>query len=96
MEFDNGTVLEALRLVLHRQIPWHKRPAILMSLRSQGLIHSVDHKPPPSAMYLPPLKIAILTAKGKQEIARIEGSMHLTGWLSDDYFAAFIEKASVA
>jgi len=96
MDFSNGTVLEALRLVLHRQIPWHKRPAILTSLHSQGLIQGVDDKPPPNAKYLPPLKIAILTDKGQKEIERIEASKHLAGWLSDDYFATVMQDAAFA
>ena len=96
MEFSNGTVLEALRLVLYRQIPWHKRPVILASLHSQRLIQSVDHKPPADARYLPPLRIAILTDKGQKEIERIEASKHLAGWLGDDYFASVMEGAAFA
>jgi hypothetical protein len=94
MEFNNGNVLAALHLVLYRQIPWHKRPAILTSLVLQGLIQSIDHKPPASATYLPPLKIAILTDKGRQEIARIDASKHLAGWLGNDYFVTFMEEAA--
>jgi hypothetical protein len=90
MEFKNGAVLEALRLALYRQIPWHKRPAIFTLLRSQGLIQTVAQKPPPSTKYLPPLQIAILTDKGQREIQRIEASRHVSGWLDDDYFATFL------
>ncbi|HKR47238.1 hypothetical protein AB4Y40_08905 [Paraburkholderia sp. EG287B] len=90
MEFNNGAVLEALRLALHRQIPWHKRPAIFTLLRSHGLIQIVDQKPPPSTKYLPTLQIAVLTDKGQSEIRRIEASKHVSGWLDDDYFATFL------
>lgn len=90
MEFNNGAVLEALRLALHRQIPWHKRPAIFTWLRSQGLIQTVDQKPPPSAKYLPAHQIAILTDKGQKEIQRIEASKHVSGWLDGDYIATFL------
>ncbi|CAD6560039.1 hypothetical protein LMG27952_07021 [Paraburkholderia hiiakae] len=90
MEFNNGAVLEALRLALYRQIPWHKRPAIFTSLRSQGLIQTVDQRTPPNATYLPAFQIAILTDKGQREIQRIEASKHISGWLDDDYFATFL------
>lgn len=96
MEFSNGAVLEALRLALYRQIPWHKRPAIFTSLRSQGLIHTVDLKPPPSTKYLPTLQIAILTDKGQKEIQRIEASKHVFGWLDADYFATFLAAVAFA
>ncbi|WP_322104384.1 hypothetical protein [Paraburkholderia sp. J41] len=90
MEFNNGAVLEALRLVLYRQIPWHKRPAVFTALRSQGLIEAIDQKPPLGAKFLPALQIAVLTDKGQREIQRIEASMHVDGWLDDDYFATFL------
>ncbi|CAG9245388.1 conserved hypothetical protein [Paraburkholderia unamae] len=90
MEFNNGAVLEALRLALYRQIPWHKRPAIFTPLRSQGLIDTIDQKPPPGTKFLPTLQIAILTDKGQKEIRRIEASTHVSGWLDDDYFATFL------
>lgn len=96
MEFNNGAALEALRLALYRQIPWHKRPAIFTSLRTLGLIQIIDQKPPPSTKYLPPLQIAIVTEKGQKEIQRIEASMHLGGWLNDDYFATFLEEVAFA
>ncbi|MCP3715106.1 MULTISPECIES: hypothetical protein [unclassified Paraburkholderia] len=90
MEFNNGAVLEALRLALHRQIPWHKRPPIFTLLRSHGLIQTVDQAPPPSTKFLPTLQIAVLTDKGQSEIRRIEASKHVSGWLDDDYFATFL------
>ena len=96
MECSNGTVLEALRLALYRQIPWHKRPAIFTLLHAQGLIQSVDHKPPPGAAYLPPHRIAILTEKGQKDIKRIETSMHIAGWLGHDYFETVMEQAALA
>jgi hypothetical protein len=96
MEFNNGAVLEALRLALHRQIPWHKRPAIFTSLRSQGLIQAVDDKPPPGTNYLPPLQIATLTEKGQKEMRRIEASKHVSGWLDDDYFATLLAQVAFA
>jgi hypothetical protein len=95
MELSNGAVLAALQLVLCRQITWHKRPAILTSLHALGLIQSIDQKPPPNANYLPPLKIAILTDKGRREIARIETSTHLAEWLAADYLATIIEAAAL-
>lgn len=94
MEFNNGAVLDALRLALYRQIPWHKRPPIFTSLRSQGLIQTVDQKPPPSAQYLPAFQIAILTDKGQKEIQRIEASKHVSGWLEDDYVATFLAEVA--
>ena len=96
MEFNNGAVLEALRLALHRQIPWHKRPAIFTPLRAQGLIQTFDQKPPPSTKFLPSLRIAVLTDKGQKEIQRIEASMHVAGWLDDDYIATFLEDVAFA
>ena len=96
MEFSNGAVLEALRLALYRQIPWHKRPAIFTSLRAQGLMQIVEQKPPIGAKYLAPLQIAILTDKGQKEIQRIEASMHVAGWLDDDYIATFLEDVAFA
>jgi hypothetical protein len=94
MEFNNGAVLAALRLALHRQIPWHKRPAIFTLLRSLGLIQTVDQKPPPSTKFLPTLQIAILTDKGQKEIQRIEASTRVPGWLDDDYFATFLAEVA--
>ncbi|WP_296652009.1 hypothetical protein [Paraburkholderia sp.] len=96
MEFSNGAVLEALRLALYRQIPWHKRPAIFTSLRSHGLIQTIDQKPPPSTKCLPTHRIAILTDKGQKEIQRIEASKHVSGWLDDDYFATFLAEVAFA
>jgi hypothetical protein len=94
MEFNNGAVLEALRLALYRQIPWHKRPAIFTSLRSQGLIGIIDQKPPLGTKFLPTLQIAVLTDKGQKEIQRIEASMHVSGWLDYDYFATFLAEVT--
>lgn len=96
MEFNNGAVLEALRLALYRQIPWHKRPAMFTRLRSQGLIEIIDQKPPPSTKFLPTLQIAVLTDKGQKEIQRIEASLHVAGWLEDDYFATFLAEVAFA
>ncbi|QBR01153.1 hypothetical protein [Paraburkholderia pallida] len=96
MELNNRAVLEALRLALYRQIPWHKRPPIFTSLRSQGLIQTIDQKPPPSTKFLPTLQIAILTDKGQKEIERIEASTHVSGWLDDDYFATFLAEVAFA
>jgi len=95
MESSNGAILEALQLVLYRQIMWHKRPAIFTSLHSLGLIEAVDQRTPPNAHYLPPLKIAMLTDKGRREIARIETSTHLTNWLAADYLGTLIETAAL-
>ncbi|WP_395065058.1 hypothetical protein [Paraburkholderia silvatlantica] len=96
MEFNNGAVLEALRLALYRQIPWHKRPAIFTALRAQGLIQTVAQTPPPSTKSLPTLQIAVLTDKGQREIQRIEASKHVSGWLDDDYFATFLAEVVLA
>ncbi|WP_042337042.1 hypothetical protein [Paraburkholderia ferrariae] len=96
MEFKNGAVLEALRLALYRQIPWHKRPAIFTLLRSQGLIQTIDQKPPPGTKHLPTIQIATLTDKGQREIQRIEASKHVSGWLDDDYFATFLAEVVLA
>jgi len=96
MEFNNGAVLEALRLALYRQIPWHKRPAIFTLLRSQGLIQTIGQKPPPSTKYLPAVQIAALTDKGQREIQRIEASKHVSGWLNEDYFATFLAEVVLA
>ncbi|MBB2926511.1 hypothetical protein [Paraburkholderia silvatlantica] len=96
MEFNNGAVLEALRLALYRQIPWHKRPAIFTSLRAQGLIQTVAQIPPPSTKSLPTLQIAVLTDKGQREMQRIEASKHVSGWLDDDYFATFLAEVVLA
>ncbi|MEM5310562.1 hypothetical protein [Paraburkholderia sp. JHI869] len=96
MEFNNGAVLEALRLALHRQIPWHKRPAIFTWLRSQGLIQTIEQKPTASTTYLPAHQIAILTDKGQKELQRIEASKNVSGWLDDDYFATFLAQVTFA
>jgi len=85
MKYANDVVLEALRLALYRQIPWHKRPAIFTVLRALGLIDTVDRKPPANIQYCASLPVAVLTDKGRQEMARLEASRGASGWSEGGY-----------
>ena len=72
-------MFEALRLALYRQVPWHRRPTVFSQLRRCGLIApvpqqlSVDARPPA-------IDIAQLTARGREEIARLERERGTARW----------------
>jgi hypothetical protein len=80
MKYANGAVLEALQLVRYRQIPWHKRPAILTSLQALGLVRIVAQQPPVDARHYTPVRIAELTNKGRGEAARLEARRQSPDW----------------
>lgn len=80
MNYANDAVLEALHLVQYRQIPWHKRPAVLTSLRGLGLIDTARQQPPVDVRYFSPVHIAVLSEHGKRELLRLEALSRSKDW----------------
>lgn len=80
MDYSNEAVLDGLYQAFHRQVPWHKRPAIFSALRSWGLIELVRQQLPVGARY-PPFDIAAVTDRGKAAIERLEGQRRMPDWV---------------
>jgi hypothetical protein len=80
MGYSNEAVLEALRRAQFRQVPWPRRPRVFVFLREQGLIETVRQPSPLVPGYHAPVDIAVLTARGKAEIGRLERSERQVSW----------------
>ena len=66
--FSNEAVLEALRRVQYRQVPWARRPGVFEYLRGLGLMETVRQRTvAPGAGFHAPVDIAVLTDKGRAE-----------------------------
>jgi hypothetical protein len=80
MTYSNETVLEALRRVQLRQIPWVKRPPVFEFLRALGVLETVRQRTAAAPGYHSPVDIAVLTEIGKIEIERLERSERAPQW----------------
>lgn len=87
--FSNEAVLEALRRVQYRQVPWARRPGVFEYLRGLGLMETVRQRTvAPGAGFHAPVDIAVLTDKGRAEFARLareERAIDWDGRRMDDY-----------
>jgi|ERR1700733_12666782 hypothetical protein len=79
--YSNEAVLEALRRVQYRQVPWARRPGVFEYLRSLGLMDTVRQRTvAPGAGFHAPVDIAVLTERGRAEFARLAREERLLGW----------------
>jgi len=81
--YSNEAVLEALRRVQYRQVPWAKRPSVFQYLRSLGLMDTVRQRTvAPAPGFHAPVDIAVLTDKGRAEFARLARDERALSWES--------------
>ncbi|TKC81692.1 hypothetical protein FAZ69_27395 [Trinickia terrae] len=102
--YSNEAVLEALRRVQYRQVPWAKRPNVFEYLRGLGLMDTVRQRTvAPAPGFHAPVDIAVLTDKGRAEFARLARDERTLGWeaqrmhdyaLGDALVAAALEARS--
>lgn len=78
---SNGSVLDALRHVQLRKVPWYKRSTLFDYLRSLGLIESTRSDYEVSGVRYP-LVIALLTKAGQEEIRRLASLEQVADWES--------------
>lgn len=87
--YSNEAVLDALRRVQYRQVPWARRPNVFEYLRNLGLMDTVRQKTvAPAPGFHAPVDIAILTDTGRAEFSRLERDERSTAWVDrriDDY-----------
>ncbi|WP_175107988.1 hypothetical protein [Pararobbsia alpina] len=81
--YSNGAVLEALRRAQFRQVPWPKRPRVFEFLHQQGLIATMRQPSSPVPGPHEPVDIAVLTARGKEEIRRLELRERSSHWIDE-------------
>lgn len=79
--YSNEAVLEALRRVQYRQVPWARRPGVFEHLRGLGLMETARQRTvAPSAGFHAPVDIAVLTDKGRAEFARLAQEERSLDW----------------
>jgi len=79
--YSNEAVLEALRRVQYRQVPWAKRPGVFEYLRGLGLMETVRQRTvAPGAGFHAPVDIAVLTDKGRAEFNRLARDERMLTW----------------
>ena len=87
--FSNEAVLEALRRVQYRQVPWARRPGVFEYLRGLGLMETVRQRTVArGAGFHAPVDIAVLTDKGRAEFTRLAREERALDWdarRADDY-----------
>ncbi|AIO67162.1 MULTISPECIES: hypothetical protein [Burkholderia] len=79
--YSNEAVLDALRRVQYRQVPWARRPGVFEYLRALGLMDTVRQKTvAPAPGFHAPVDIAVLTDNGRVEFARLERDERQPDW----------------
>ena len=79
--YSNEAVLEALRRVQYRQVPWARRPGVFEYLRGLGLMETVRQRTvAPGAGFHAPVDIAVLTQRGRAEFTRLAREERSLGW----------------
>jgi len=79
--YSNEAVLEALRRVQYRQVPWARRPGVFEYLRGLGLMETVRQRTvAPGAGFHAPVDIAVLTEKGRAEFNRLAREERALSW----------------
>lgn len=82
--YSNEAVLEALRRVQYRQVPWARRPVVFEYLRGLGLMDTVRQRTvAPAPGFHAPVDIAVLTDRGRAEFARLARDERSLQWSSD-------------
>lgn len=96
--YSNEAVLEALRRVQYRQVPWARRPEVFQYLRNLGFMDTVRQRTvAPAPGFHAPVDIAVLTERGRAEFARLsrdERSLNWTEQRMADYVADAVEQSS--
>src|SRR6201995_2928389 len=79
--YSNEAVLEALRRVQYRKVPWARRPGVFEYLRSLGMMDTVRQRTvAPAPGFHAPVDIAVLTERGRAEFARLERDERALAW----------------
>lgn len=79
--YSNEAVLEALRRVQYRQVPWARRPGVFEYLRGLGLMETVRQRTvAPGAGFHAPVDIAVLTDRGRAEFNRLAREERAQSW----------------
>src|SRR5690242_17269707 len=79
--YSNEAVLEALRRVQYRQVPWARRPGVFEYLRGLGLMETVRQRTvAPGAGFHAPVDIAVLTDRGRAEFNRLAREERAQTW----------------
>ena len=79
--YSNEAVLEALRRVQYRQVPWARRPGVFEYLRGLGLMVTARQRTvSPGAGFHAPVDIAVLTDRGRAEFTRLAREERSLGW----------------
>ena len=95
--YSNEAVLEALRRVQYRQVPWAKRPSVFEYLRGLGLMDIVRQRTvAPAPGFHAPVDIAVLTDKGRAEFARLARDERSLSWESQRVHDYALGEACVA
>jgi hypothetical protein len=81
--YSNEAVLEALRRAQFRQVPWLKRPRVFEFLHQQGLLETMRQASPLVPGHHAPVDIAVLTARGKAEMDRLERCERSSHWIGE-------------
>lgn len=79
--YSNEAVLEALRRVQYRQVPWARRPGVFEYLRGLGLMETARQRTvAPGAGFHAPVDIAVLTDRGRAEFNRLAREERAQTW----------------
>lgn len=79
--YSNEAVLEALRRVQYRQVPWARRPGVFGYLRTLGLMETTRQRTvAPAPGFHAPVDIAVLTDSGRAECARLARDERSLDW----------------
>jgi hypothetical protein len=93
--YSNEAVLEALRRVQYRQVPWARRPEVFQYLRNLGLMDTVRQRTvAPAPGFHAPVDIAVLTERGRAEFARLARDERAFSW-TDQRMADYVADAVV-
>jgi hypothetical protein len=95
MNYSNEAVLEALRRIQYRQVPWPRRPRVFEFLRSCGLLETARQRTASAPGYHAPVDIAVLTEMGKAEVERLERAERGMMW-SDMRTVIYVAHLEVA
>jgi hypothetical protein len=92
--YSNEAVLEALRRVQYRQVPWARRPEVFQYLRDLGMMDIVRQRTvAPAPGFHAPVDIAVLTDRGRAEFARLARDERTAQWSAHrvaDYVAEHV------
>ncbi|SDC40120.1 hypothetical protein [Paraburkholderia lycopersici] len=97
--YSNEAVLEALRRVQYRQVPWARRPEVFQYLRDLGMMDIVRQRTvAPAPGFHAPVDIAVLTDRGRAEFARLARDERTAQWSAHrvaDYVAERVPQSGL-